>query len=466
MINQPFIKLFKAAGEFYVYDINSNQVLKISQSSHDALLEIMKRGGQWDHAEINQDLLALLHDGYLKDNPIRIIKHPYSSIFKSYLRGKMNSLILEITQKCNFRCEYCDYSSDEFFNRNHCSKSMSLEMAKKAIDMYFENSIYENTKSIAFYGGEPLLAYSLIKECVKYINSKSDGNNIIYRMTTNASILTEDMIRFLSENKFRLTISLDGPRYYHDKNRKLLSTELSGTFNLVYDKLLMIHKLQNKYPLKININAVWDGSLPKKEIEDFFINDPVISQYPFEINSMYSSNLNNYFTMEEDDILIDKKARLKKLLIRHFQGEKTFMRNEGNEYLIDSLNNHAALTAEYHHSGMCIAGQKNLYVTSDGDFFPCEKFSTNCKYAQIGTIESGLDHEKINRLLNFGQITQEECKNCWAIRLCSMCVLCANGRDVLSREVKLAYCTQRKRMILEDLKSIASLIAIDKTISE
>lgn len=468
MINKPFIKLFKVASGFFIYDINTNRVLKINQPLYNALLEILKTGKTNEKVfsdDVEQDLLSLEDEGYLKDNPIQKIISPYYCVFKSYLHGKMNSLTLEVTQKCNFCCKYCDYSSDEFFNRNHTTKSMSIEIAKKAIDMYFKNSIYENSKSFGFYGGEPLLAYQFIKECVEYIKSKCDGNEIIYHMTTNASLLNEEMIHFFSEYGFIITISLDGPKDYHNKNRKF-SSSYSETFDIVYDKIKMINELKNKYPLHVKINAVWDGSLPKKELEDFFLNDPIISNYSFLINDMSSNDLNNYFAIEEDDILIDKNNQLKNILTRRFQHKNVFTENEENKYLLEKLKNHYNLPKNFHHAGMCIAGQKNIYVTADGNLFPCEKFSIICTYAQIGTVWESLNYDKILQLLNFGEITQEECKHCWAIRLCSMCALTANGRDTLSREVKLTYCTQQKQKILEDLKNITSLIMIDKTFSK
>ena len=466
MRNKPFIKLFKSASGFYVYDINTNQILKTSDVLYNSLSSILKYGLQITDSfsdEIKQQLINLSNEGYLKENPIQRIVSPYHRFYKSFLYGKMSSLVLEVTQQCNFRCEYCDYSSHEFFNRNHNIKDMSIDMAKRAIDIYFENSIYENIKSFAFYGGEPLLVYQLIKQCVQYIQTKVDNNETIYRITTNGSLLTEEMVQFFSENNFLITISLDGPPYYHNKNRKFSCNSI-GTFQLVYQKLKMIHELQYKYPLSININAVWDGSLPKKVIEDYFMNDPIIGNYPFEINEMSSSDLNTYFAIEEDDILIDGNNKLKRILTNKFLKKNNTARNEENKHLLDMLKVHTSLSEEYHPSGMCIAGQKNLYVTADGDFFPCEKFSTNCKYAQIGTITEGFDCTQINKLLNLGQITEEECKKCWAVRLCSICALGANGGEVLSREAKLSYCTLQKQNILQDLKNLVTLIAIDKTL--
>ncbi|MCS4481008.1 4Fe-4S cluster-binding domain-containing protein [Clostridium botulinum] len=60
---------------------------------------------------------------------------------------------------------------------------------------------------IGFYGGEPLLNFELIKKCIDYGNAKIKDKNVIYSMTTNATLITEDIADFLVENKMVLTIS-------------------------------------------------------------------------------------------------------------------------------------------------------------------------------------------------------------------------------------------------------------------
>ena len=43
----------------------------------------------------------------------------------------LQSLILEVTQKCNFRCKYCIYHSFNEYYRNYGLQDMNWETAKK-----------------------------------------------------------------------------------------------------------------------------------------------------------------------------------------------------------------------------------------------------------------------------------------------------------------------------------------------
>lgn len=52
-------------------------------------------------------------------------------------------LMLQVTQQCNLRCEYCAYSG-MYDNRVHSNKRMDFKLAKKAID--FLLIIHENQR--------------------------------------------------------------------------------------------------------------------------------------------------------------------------------------------------------------------------------------------------------------------------------------------------------------------------------
>jgi radical SAM protein with 4Fe4S-binding SPASM domain len=99
---------------------------------------------------------------------------------------------------------------------------MSLDCAKEVIDNIF-NNIKDDVEKIEidFIGGEPLLEFNLLKDIVSYINTKN--SKIPYKLfaTTNGTILTDEIKKWLINNKdiFRLILSLDGNKLTHDHNR-------------------------------------------------------------------------------------------------------------------------------------------------------------------------------------------------------------------------------------------------------
>lgn len=95
-----------------------------------------------------------------------------------------------------------------------------------------EHSTDQNNVTIGFYGGEPFLEFELIKECVAYAEDKLEGKKIEYSVTTNATLLTDEIIDYLIFNNFFVTVSLDGPREIQDECRRFLYNN-KGTFVLL-----------------------------------------------------------------------------------------------------------------------------------------------------------------------------------------------------------------------------------------
>jgi sulfatase maturation enzyme AslB (radical SAM superfamily) len=84
------------------------------------------------------------------------------------------------------------------------------------------------TYHLNFYGGEPLLAFDLIRRTISLLSEKNKGldKRPIYSLTTNGSLLTPGILRFLDQHRFQVELSFDG--YAQDIQRK------KGTFqNLV-----------------------------------------------------------------------------------------------------------------------------------------------------------------------------------------------------------------------------------------
>ena len=86
-----------------------------------------------------------------------------------------------------------------------------------------------------FMGGEPLLEFELIKKCVSYILQRKGDKKILFTMTTNGTLMTEDVIEFLVKYEFNLMISLDGDKKSHDINRRFKTGK--GSFDIILENL-------------------------------------------------------------------------------------------------------------------------------------------------------------------------------------------------------------------------------------
>ena len=102
---------------------------------------------------------------------------------------------------------------------------MDFETAKKALDYYAtlieEGRGYNPVRrpALGFYGGEPLLHFDLIKDCIHYLKTTYPHIDFLFSLTTNGTLLNKEKEDFLKEHGFLITISIDGPKDEHDRKR-------------------------------------------------------------------------------------------------------------------------------------------------------------------------------------------------------------------------------------------------------
>lgn len=124
------------------------------------------------------------------------------------------------TTACNARCFYC-------FEEGVKIKTMTLETAKKVCDFIINNNHNKKRILIQWFGGEPLLMPNIITYITQTLdeNLAKKGVEIVYQMTTNGSLITEDMIE-LFKNVWHISkvqITLDGTKKEYEARKKYVN---------------------------------------------------------------------------------------------------------------------------------------------------------------------------------------------------------------------------------------------------
>ncbi|MGN2368810.1 Cys-rich peptide radical SAM maturase CcpM [Clostridium cagae] len=460
MSNKPFIKLFKTNYKHYMYDVNKNTILNISNKQYSFLENCIKSDVD-DYIE-SKETNKLYKEGFLSSNRPKEIVHFSDELLSYYLENNVKLLTLQITQQCNFRCEYCVYSGD-YLNRNHSNKKMSISTALKGIDFLINHSKNNNTINIAFYGGEPLLEFDFIKECIEYAEKKADGKKVTFSMTTNGSLLTDKIVEFLYKYGVALTISLDGPKEIHDIHRKFNITK-NGSFDNVINNINNIRKKFPEYLNNIHFNAVIDTQNNFSCIDEFFLNHEGIKDISLT-TSIISSNQRESRIEIGEDFRIKTEYELFRIyyyLLRKKNSKNCsrIMMKNYNELLELSkrLSPQKMLSEKVHHSGPCVPGAQRLFINADGYFYPCEKVSETSELMQIGHVDTGFNVSKARKILNIGKVSENACKNCWAIRFCDICAaIIDNTEKEFSKKRKEECCKRAKYAVEEKFKDYCVL---------
>lgn len=122
-------------------------------------------------------------------------------------------IVIEVTEKCNFMCEYCCYG--DMYDHTDSRRIRTLDMPEddclKCLRelLSLKNLLYNAKVVISFYGGEPFLNFNLIKTIVLFCEHEFPEVEFQFRATTNGSLLKR-YASFLVEHDFYLSISIDG----------------------------------------------------------------------------------------------------------------------------------------------------------------------------------------------------------------------------------------------------------------
>ena len=464
-MEKPFVFLFSSPNAHYCYDVNTNSLLSISADLY-KILTAWEDGSDVQHRlETCDEYVQLTAQGYLSGDHPKITNHPLSSSLGLYQTRKMGQLILQVTQNCNFRCRYCTYTSGaEGLQRSHSSKRMPWDVAKRSVDYFAEHSYDYPTPYVSFYGGEPLLEFDLMQNVVEYSKIRMAGRNISFSVTVNGSLLDDKKLAFLQENNFNLLISLDGLQQDNDKNRVFASSG-KGTFSTVIERMRHLVKEYPELAKHTSVNMVVDRTAPHILFDPKEIDKEVFQH----INVRQTYVDNTYLDVDKisSDQVLESRYTLQTALAilaayGCFPSDKVaLVAKENLNQIVLSLSRHfrpRKATKTWCPSGPCTPGVTRLFVTCNGDFYPCERVSEVHDDLKIGNIYSGFDLAKSQKLLNLSQMSPEECSKCAAQNCCIVCARSCVDTNGLTKAQKAQACENTRSRFAHEIKLLALML--------
>ena len=332
-------------------------------------------------------------------------------------------------ETCNLACSYCFFHSGTFDKTG--GKMISLETLIKTYEKLAANS-QSGLKSIGFYGGEPLLNFAVIRDFVNYLKAHVDYS-ISFGVITNGTLLTQEMVEFFNENRFYVSISLDGTKKYNDMCR--ISKNGKSVFDTVMEKLKLLKNKRFLLSSQSTLSNCFFREYQKGTINSYF-------------DTFYSAGFDNIIPVTADlkegytEDEIDRMTAFFEDVVDY--SFEALLHDETKYYppvfVAKMIRNLAAKRYE----GECQAGSKYVFVTVDGDIFPCQMHYM-CDVAQMN---HGCEITAIKRRVSRCEIA--ECQECFSKNICAM--WCPGGSLVLNGaedSVIPARCVAQKALLKE-----------------
>lgn len=472
---------FRTQRRDYVFDTDTGEIIGCDPLS----APIIRHLGQRDFAEFVQALvqehgakvvidqlkqfLALSEERdppLLSTTPPKTIRyHLDFQTFKRLLDHKLQSMVLSVTDACNMACRYCVYAGAHPSRSPHSNHFMSEEVLQSALEYFVKHSAETERPHIGFYGGEPTLATDHIRYTVKYLSDELVGKPYSFGMTTNFLNITGEMFSIFRDHDFMLRVSLDGPQELHDRYR--VRADGAGTFVQITENLRRLKQMdEDYYDRRVSLVSTMAPPYRLHELRDFLEKDNLVPKRLGGFRCNFMDSPHEVFDNCPPEFFDNASYRELKqeYLERARRGEieeSYFLRTMfDSQYLYIYRRGRGQLLSDtLFPGGICVPGQRKLYVRWDGAFFPCERVP-EYRSLQIGNRQEGLDVEKAYRLCtDFAELTANECAQCWAVRLCrEICFRSAFDENGPAREKKLEACEAQRQSLSRRLSEMCSVL--------
>lgn len=410
---KPMIHRYQMKDKYYCLDVNSGIVHVIDELTDKVLSvykgdnreEALKALAQEDAQEINEimDEIDALID-------MEMLYAPMSEEFKLRIDEKpiVKSLCLNIAHNCNLACKYCFASQGDYGGVKR--ELMSFDVAKRAIDFLIEWSGPRQHIEVDFFGGEPLMNWKVVKQCIEYAEAEGPKHNKIFKMTltTNGVLLNQEKVEYLNEHNISLVLSIDGRKEVHNSMRPTAGG--CDSYDIVAKNIANAVKQRDGREYFVR------GTYTHNNLD--FVKDVLaMSELGCEHLSMEPvvGEEGEYVLRDEDLPTLYKEYE--KLADIYLERQLNGTGDKFNFFHFNMDLYRGPCMAKRLRG--CGAGHEYMAVVPNGDIYPCHQFVGKEEFI-VGTVYEGLTNFVIPKQFRETHVlTKPICADCWAKFFCS-----------------------------------------------
>ena len=300
--------------------------------------------------------------------------------------------ILFVTRECNLACGYC-------YVEKQAQSVMSEDTARQAVDRLMAFDDPEHT--LSFFGGEPLLQYDLIQSTVAYAEQRAAelGKGIRFKIATNGTLATGEVVDFLAQHGFVVELSLDGVPEAHNANRPLLhggDSYAATVKNLPY--------LQKKIKTLVGVGVLTPASVPLAAKGARHAMDELgLRSYTMTVD--YTGD----WTIDDLPVLKTQYEEMAKWYLERSR--------KGKNFFFSTFDGHigAHIRGGFLPGTFCDVGRSLYAVGEDGTIYPCVRFAGKPRRAKnhiMGSVDKGLNEKKRQKTVDRNLKPRASCSGC------------------------------------------------------
>ena len=314
--------------------------------------------------------------------------------------SKIRTLMLMVTNSCNLNCVYC-------YESHKTSHKMDFDTAKRAILDAFDETGFDGV-SIQFMGGEPLLAFPLIKDVSEWLWNRNIEFPYSLFAATNGTLLNEEMKIWFTANKHRISLGLS-----FDGDVNTQNTNRSNSASLVD-----LDYFRDTWPESSVKMTISTDSLKYLCENVVFLEEKGFTKIKTDLAYMHG------WTKQHLVLWNEQLSLLKKYYL-----------DSGRDMHCSLFNTPIdAILSEERHAKRCSCGEEMSCVDWDGTIYPCQMF------APISMDSAMYNKVKDIDFADAENFQVQECRDCVLQSCCPGCAGCNLKFNGAINSINPFYC--------------------------
>lgn len=321
-------------------------------------------------------------------------------------RSPLNALVLTLTTGCNLGCSYC-YREDLTTPRK--ASVIERDTAIRGIDLLLEESGDQPRVNLVFFGGEPLTRFATLRELVDYAEraAAGRGKTVDFSLTTNATLLTDEIVEFFETHRFGISVSMDGDELAHDRRRITIGGK--GTYRQVARNVERLLAGVKSRPVGARV-TLSSGNTDVMRLYRHLKDELGFAEVGFAPVTAGPDSPLGLDPEEMRTVLESMKA-----LGREYTAEAVRGRRHGFSNMNQMMQD---LWSGTRKTLPCGAGIGLLAVGTKGQLSLCHRF-TGSEFGAFGDVEHGIEREALSEFLAEAQQLHPACRECRARSICA-----------------------------------------------
>lgn len=347
-------------------------------------------------------------------------------------------LSINVSQICNLRCSYCAAGGDGSFGDPR--KHIDLEKAYAQLERFLAPLPQGSRFVLNFLGGEPLAAPNAIEALIARARLLTAGRKIdlVYKITTNATLINSEIAEMLAERRFHVQISLDGPPEINDRSRPTAGGKGSST--------MAMRGARQLFERKDRLGSIAVNAVHGAHHADALASHRWLRNFPWDRISL------SFDAACRDP---ESSARFAESFCEAAEeawalgGEAELRRLHDINVCFETIDSRAR------NRNFCGAGKSQLLLDASAKLYACYWWANDAREELSGP-DGGLDGElSRERLQAYASdlVDKHGCGSCWARNICGGGCMHVNKVASGDKSRKDAlFCERTRRMIAKGVE--------------